>query len=748
MRDSLRAFAAERCLQVAFTEIGRARCGLLGALKATVLVATIWVVNAHAAPAQTASTANVPPGQLPPPIYTRQMAFSIPFQVGTSARPGEQPAEIQLYTSVDRGRKWSLVRTLPPAAGAFAVRAPGDGEYWFCVRTKDASGVVRPTGEPQPGMRVIIDTSAPEPKLNAWRGGAGELNAQWEVRDANLDPSTLQLEYRVDDGPWQPVAFERLPPGSARETYVGMTTWLPDVRAENYEVRVQVRDRAGNPTVHRTLIGSGEGSAVAANPGLEAASPGHNWPGHHVPPTTEASPVGMASVAGTSQALPETGAGGNHTPQAAPFPSTGEATAGSGSLSQTLPPVHGYAAPAPQTIPREGIAVTEVPSGNAREGDWTATPSKPIANPYVSSSLNQGTQVTLLPELPGVPRHRRQGDVPALDPITAGRQNSLYTSTDSGAVSWPVDRRSIQPLDRSPLSPQGGMAGGSSVQFQNMEQAGQSYASDIDAAGGRGEGIIRYQESNTGGAYRPPIHAVDAAYAATTPSAAGNLPSAARRPWMVRSRTFELKYDLTQSAAHPQRVELWGTTDAGQHWQRFAVDADGRSPVHVTVPSEGLYGFKLVAQNNQGLVEFPPARGDEPDVWIQVDVTRPSCRLTRAEQSAPPRDSELTIEWEAADVHLGPQAVTLEYARTLQGPWIPIAVDVANTGRHVWQMPERTPGSFHLRLQVRDQAGNVGEFITAEAVTPVRSNAGRILDVNPTAEPLRTGRRGQLYQFR
>lgn len=217
---------------------------------------------------------------------------------------------------------------------------------------------------------------------------------------------------------------------------------------------------------------------------------------------------------------------------------------------------------------------------------------------------------------------------------------------------------------------------------------------------------------------------------------------------MVRSRSFELKYDLPQAALRSRRVEVWGTNDGGQTWQRFAVDADGQSPAAVSTPAEGLYGFKLVVQNEQGLVEFPPARGDQPDVWVQVDLTRPNCRLVRAEQGRPPRDNELTIEWQADDDHLGALPVALEYARTLQGPWQVISLNLPNTGRYVWTMPERTPASFHLRLRVRDEAGNEGEFITAEAVSPVRPAAGRIFDVNPTQEAWEQSGRGRLYHFR
>lgn len=765
---------------------------------AGILVTATWLAAAKAAPPSTAA----------PPIYTRQMAFTIPFRVGTAADPTQQPVEIQLHTSSDRGQTWTLIRAVPSNAASFAVRAPADGEYWFCVRTKDASGTVRPDGNFQPDLRVVVDTAMPEPTLNAWHGAAGELSAQWEIHDPNLDVASLELDYRAGDGQWQPIAFEGLPPGTTRETYVGMTTWVPAERAATYEVRLRIRDLAGNPTDHRTKVaanwsagtvsgGAASGGTIAGNPMSGNAAAGANYPNHTAQPANPSDQVAANS-------WPQGGHAGGPADSA-------------DAQSRPLPRVPRSTVPVPQTIPRGGIPANVVPvQTNAKPGtsgstgaadpyhayggsrydstpwhdpgqasagrgnpgwdhDGTGAPGplnhqgNPAANSYGGE-----TATTPLPSVPwGRTPPTAQGFTHSgLDSAGSYRQPpngsadfSGVTGQEPGSVAWPADNQSVQPLDRARLAPRGS-GGKSAVQFQPLGATrpdgraalpgdhgdGVTYPTDIRNA--RDE--IHFQESNTGTPFQPPMASVS-----PTPSRQGGEASqrgrgsadvsssvGARRPWMVRSRSFELKYDLPQAALRSRRVEVWGTNDGGQTWQRFAVDADGQSPAAVSTPAEGLYGFKLVVQNEQGLVEFPPARGDQPDVWVQVDLTRPNCRLVRAEQGRPPRDNELTIEWQADDDHLGALPVALEYARTLQGPWQVISLNLPNTGRYVWTMPERTPASFHLRLRVRDEAGNEGEFITAEAVSPVRPAAGRIFDVNPTQEAWEQSGRGRLYHFR
>lgn len=780
--------------------------------------ATLWAA-AQAAP---------PSGQ-PQPIYTRQVAFTIPFRVGTSEDPARQPVEIQLHTSSDLGQNWTLIRTVPPNASSFAVRAPADGEYWFCVRTKDASGAVRPDGPYAPDLRVIVDTQVPEPKLNAWHGAAGELSAQWEIKDANLDVASMELDYRAGEGAWQPIAFERLSPGTKRETYVGMTTWLPAERAAQYEVRLRIRDMAGNPTDHRTTVtanwnGGATGGATAASP--PPANPGYganqgftpnqgyppqqgydaHSPAYGNPPNSNA-PIGIGSQssddAASSRTLPRPPQSTGPVPQSIPrggIPANvvpvqsgagGEASASASSpYPRAVTSISGAAKPG---VPANDLYQTgrgganDTPNNVQNDSTWnSAAPGgDPATTNYQPPYNNDGSGLSndrygndgyrqdggAVSPLPSVPWNRPGASDGGLtnagdryrQPFGANPQEP-YGASPADSVAWPADNQSSQPLDRARLSPYGS-PGGSAVQFQSQgstsgagrgnvpddDRVGVTYPTKLDNTGG-----IHFQESNTGNPYRPPMESVTRPKAdernneSGRPAGDGDSlpPIGARRPWMIRSRSFELKYDLPQAALRSRRVEVWGTSNSGQTWQRYGVDADGQSPASVGVPGEGLYGFKLVVQNDQGLVEFPPARGDEPDVWIQVDLTRPNCRLIRAEQGRAPRDNELTIEWEAADDHLGQLPVTLEYSRTLQGPWQPISPELPNTGRYVWTMPERTPAAFHLRLRVRDEAGNEGEFITAEKVSPARPAAGRIFDVHPTQENWEQSSRGRMYHFR
>jgi hypothetical protein len=115
------------------------------------------------------------------PIATRQTAFTIPFQVDRATQIAEEPIEVQLFVSSDRGGNWRLYSKVDPLQKNFLFRAVTDGEYWFAVRTLDRSGQLRP-GLPQaPVLRVLVDTAPPNLVLRAI--DAAGPNAD-EIRDA------------------------------------------------------------------------------------------------------------------------------------------------------------------------------------------------------------------------------------------------------------------------------------------------------------------------------------------------------------------------------------------------------------------------------------------------------------------------------------------------------------------------------------------------------------------------------------
>ena len=82
----------------------------------------------------------------PIPTFTNRTVFTIPFHIDRPARIAQEPVEVQLYVSSNRGVAWQLYSKTEPAKGLFLVRAAMDGEYWFLVRTLDRSGQTYPNG--------------------------------------------------------------------------------------------------------------------------------------------------------------------------------------------------------------------------------------------------------------------------------------------------------------------------------------------------------------------------------------------------------------------------------------------------------------------------------------------------------------------------------------------------------------------------------------------------------------------------
>ena len=164
------------------------------------------------------------------------------------------------------------------------------------------------------------------------------------------------------------------------------------------------------------------------------------------------------------------------------------------------------------------------------------------------------------------------------------------------------------------------------------------------------------------------------------------------RPRMVNSRTFELAYDV--DAVGPSgigRVELWGTRDGGQSWRRFTTGSGNRNSLMVTVDDEGLYGFRVGGDQRRGLGGKPPRSGDLPDIWIGVDLTKPTARIVSAEPGVDAEAGRLIISWQADDLMLAARPVSLLFSQDRGGPWTPIASGMENTGRYAWLLDTHTP---------------------------------------------------------
>ncbi|HEX4148932.1 MAG TPA: Ig-like domain repeat protein [Pirellulales bacterium] len=211
------------------------------------------------------------------------------------------------------------------------------------------------------------------------------------------------------------------------------------------------------------------------------------------------------------------------------------------------------------------------------------------------------------------------------------------------------------------------------------------------------------------------------------------------RPRMVNRRRFELEYDI--EAIGPEgigKIELWGTRDGGQTWLSFGTDPDNLSPFVVGVENEGLYGFRIVVDTSTGVKGVPPKVGELPEIWVGVDTTRPVAKLLPADVESVARTGEISIRWEAADQMLAARPIALAYAQSAVGPWTVLASGLENSGHYDWRPDSRVPDRMYLRLEVRDEAGNIQTVESPDPLTIVRTRPqGRILGVRPVGDSAR-----------
>jgi hypothetical protein len=246
-----------------------------------------------------------------------------------------------------------------------------------------------------------------------------------------------------------------------------------------------------------------------------------------------------------------------------------------------------------------------------------------------------------------------------------------------------------------------------------------------DLAGNAGEGTATV---TPGAAARP------AGATATADPGAGGV--AVR---VVNSKRISINYELKEvGKSGVAVVELWYTRSDGRNWQKYDERVNPQSPyVYVVeVNDEGLYGFTLVARNRAGFGEQPPKVGDTPQVWVEVDLTKPVVHLQGVEVGRGQEAGNLTISYTAADKNLAPQPISLSWAEKPEGPWVPIAANEENTGRYVWRMPETVPYQFYVRVEAADRAGNVGGDETHKPVIVDLSQPKvQVIGISPAGSP-------------
>ncbi|MDR3622279.1 MAG: hypothetical protein P4L85_23210, partial [Paludisphaera borealis] len=209
-----------------------------------------------------AESAGKPAGARPVTLFHKDKSFRIPFNINEQGRA--QLKEVQLWVSEDSGYTWKAASKTRPELGKFTFRAPGDGEYWFAVRTVTTDDRYSPPLDQtvEPSMKVIIDSVPPSLVVEADGRRGSVAQVRWVAKDENLDLKTLVLEYQVEGAlKWKQVPLRK-------PAVVGVQKWDAGT-ADSLRVRASVSDKAGN--VAESVIALPEGSA--APPDFAALDP-------------------------------------------------------------------------------------------------------------------------------------------------------------------------------------------------------------------------------------------------------------------------------------------------------------------------------------------------------------------------------------------------------------------------------------------------------------------------------------------
>ncbi len=207
-----------------------------------------------------------------------------------------------------------------------------------------------------------------------------------------------------------------------------------------------------------------------------------------------------------------------------------------------------------------------------------------------------------------------------------------------------------------------------------------------------------------------------------TPSAAGApgpAPSSAKRGQIIHVRSLDIQLNYKIGNVGPsmvKNVEVWETRDT-RGWRRVADDAPATGPYTIHVKSEGRYGYTLIPRSGVGLARPAPQVGEPPQVWVEVDQTRPTVNLYRVDVGRGPDAGKMTVYWTASDLRLRARPIAILYATTAEGPWteLPGVGKLPNVSPYT-ASSQGLPFEFYLRVEAYDEAGNMGFSVTRETV--------------------------------
>jgi hypothetical protein len=206
----------------------------------------------------------------------------------------------------------------------------------------------------------------------------------------------------------------------------------------------------------------------------------------------------------------------------------------------------------------------------------------------------------------------------------------------------------------------------------------------------------------------------------------------------MKSRHFEFPI---QPIPEDQRAKikeliLYSSVDQGVTWNEAAVVSPDKHSFVFYAPADGLYWFNICVVDTNGVREPADIYKTAPRGKVLVDTLKPNVRV-----SAERKGDDLEVRWEIQEDHPDLSTLKLEY-RTPDSPslmpWYKAAASPVLNGQSSFRFAN--PGPATVRVQIMDQAGNLGSAqveVPAKTVPPstpiVAATPGPAASPAPTA---------------
>ncbi len=638
---------------------------------------------------QTRSGDSVPPQK----IATNLKGFTVPFRINNQ---NGKYIEVHLYVSANRGDSWNFYAKQDVNQDGFKFTCQQDGEYWFALKTLDRNRRLIPVGNVvQPELSIVVDTQKPKIEFDLSSDAAGRIISRYRVEDDFITATGFKMQHRDAENPgnpgkWLPVTGTAHTQFTSTNRIADSIAWWPQTNSRRIEVKLTATDRAGNQnSVNRTI--SLPTTQRRGSAGSTAQVQTSGWKQRNTKLVKNSAPQELICKNGvcnvTDQRQHQTGAATKR-PNPFQLDSTTHQEQQIGSEAEFVAP------PAPEFVSVNNVSGAPQQSTTQDSSiEWKSKITSVITDAQTTnaSTLDSNSYPTRPVEKPelGI-NHQRYRNVPVVNRIADqdlvnGRQSPLSDLVVSESTTKHSSARSFN----------------AKVATRERDFT----ASPNDTA------VLAFPKATRQN---------------TTSRPTGEVLS-------VNTLRFNLNYGVKAiDTSGVGKVILWATEDGGNRWSSWATDPDNISPFPVEVEQEGQYGFRVTINSKDGLIGKAPSSGDRPDIVVNVDTSTPVVRLTSAPYGSGNDLGKLILHWQASDAYFKDRPIDLFYSPKASGPWTTIAKRLRNSGSYAWKVPSHAPENVFLRIDARDEAGNVGVF---QLTSPVDLSGlvprGQILGVEP-----------------